>query len=215
MGCKIESCELTEKRMYLKVITDKITGEIKKGDAVQAGLIISNSEIGAGSVQVSPLIFRLVCSNGMIAADHSLRKYHVGRLAETLEGAVEFYSSKTIAADNTAFFMKVKDIVAGALNTDTFQSIVRRLRETTEAEIKRDPVQVIEDVSEKYGLQSPESASVLSWLIRGGDLTQYGLIQALTRTAQDIPQYDRSVELEKIGGEVMEIQGAEWEKIAA
>ena len=77
-GAGVESCELTDSRMYLKVVNPRVTAEIKKGDIVQAGVLISNSEVGMGSVTVSPLIYRLVCSNGMIAEDGKLRKYHVG-----------------------------------------------------------------------------------------------------------------------------------------
>ena len=68
-GASVQSCELTDRRMYIKVVSDRITAEISKGDVVQAGLVISNSEVGMGSVNVRPLIYRLVCSNGMIAED--------------------------------------------------------------------------------------------------------------------------------------------------
>jgi hypothetical protein len=73
-GAKVESCEITDSKMYLKVVNPKVQTEIVKGDVVQSGLIISNSEVGMGSVSVMPLIYRLVCSNGMIAADHGVRK---------------------------------------------------------------------------------------------------------------------------------------------
>lgn len=42
-GCKIESCEITDTKMYLKAVTPKLSYEIKKGDVVQAGIVISNS----------------------------------------------------------------------------------------------------------------------------------------------------------------------------
>lgn len=67
--CKIVSCEVTETRLYVKAITERITTEIAKGDVVQAGLVISNSEVGAGAVCVEPLVYRLVCLNGLIAAE--------------------------------------------------------------------------------------------------------------------------------------------------
>ena len=101
-GASVESCELTESRMYLKVVNPRVTAEVKKGDIVQAGIIISNSEVGMGSVNVSPLVYRLVCSNGMIAQDGAVRKYHVGRANE---GGEDFsiYRNETIEADDKAF----------------------------------------------------------------------------------------------------------------
>lgn len=66
-GLKIVSTQLTESRMYIKVINDRLELEVKKGDVVQAGMVISNSEVGLGSLKVEPLIYRLICTNGMIA----------------------------------------------------------------------------------------------------------------------------------------------------
>ena len=39
---------------------------VKVGDAVQAGIAISNSEVGQGSLRVEALDYRLVRTNGMI-----------------------------------------------------------------------------------------------------------------------------------------------------
>jgi hypothetical protein len=76
---RIESCEVTDSRLYLKAVFPKIEGEVKVGDPVQSGIVISNSEAGLGSLSVQPLVFRLVCKNGMIANDSGMSRYHVGR----------------------------------------------------------------------------------------------------------------------------------------
>src|SRR5262245_236710 len=49
-GLEIVSCELTENRMYIKAVTPRIAGEVKVGQTVQAGVILSNSEVGAGAL---------------------------------------------------------------------------------------------------------------------------------------------------------------------
>ncbi len=63
-GLKIVSTELTESKMYIKVINERLELEVKQGDVVQAGMVISNSEVGMGSLKVEPLIYRLICTNG-------------------------------------------------------------------------------------------------------------------------------------------------------
>lgn len=35
--------------------------EIVPGDIVQAGFVVSNSEIGLGALKVEPLVYRLIC----------------------------------------------------------------------------------------------------------------------------------------------------------
>ena len=63
---RFESCQITESRMYIKAVNPRLQAEVSPGDIVQAGIIISNSEVGLGSVSIQPLIYRLVCSNGMV-----------------------------------------------------------------------------------------------------------------------------------------------------
>jgi hypothetical protein len=60
-GASFESVELTETKMYLKVVTPRVAFEIAPGDVVQAGIVITNSEVGCGTLSVQPLIYRLVC----------------------------------------------------------------------------------------------------------------------------------------------------------
>lgn len=213
-GCKVESSELTERRFYIKAVTEKLTFEVRKGDVVQAGLVISNSEIGLGSVKVEPLIFRLVCSNGMISADASLRKYHVGRGGDAGDLAEEFFRDETRQADDRAFWLKVRDVVSGAFRRDVFERIVKRLKLATELAIEADPVKVVEVVQQKFQLADPERSGILTHLIKGGDLTQYGLVNAITRTSQDVKDYDRATDLERFGGQVLELPKSDWQAIA-
>ena len=76
---EVISSEVTENRMYLKILSRRLEMEVVPGDYVQAGVVISNSEVGLGSVNVQPLVYRLVCTNGMIVNDMGERKNHVGR----------------------------------------------------------------------------------------------------------------------------------------
>ena len=77
---RFESCQVTDSMMYMKVVNTRLEAEVSPGDIVQAGLIISNSEVGTGAVSVQPLVYRLVCSNGMIVNDAGTRRNHVGRV---------------------------------------------------------------------------------------------------------------------------------------
>lgn len=60
------STQITDDFMYIKVVNPRLQADVVPGDVVQAGVIISNSETGLGSVTIQPLIYRLVCSNGMV-----------------------------------------------------------------------------------------------------------------------------------------------------
>lgn len=66
---------------------------VRKDDVIEYGLDIGNSEVGLRSVQVTPITYRLVCTNGMRAwrSEAAVRMRHVGdprRLHEQLKDAI-------------------------------------------------------------------------------------------------------------------------------
>jgi len=195
----VESCEITEKRLYIKAITHKVQAEIKVGDVVSAGIIISNSETGHGALSVKPLIYRLVCKNGAIADKYAMKKYHAGRVNEMEQ--IQF-SNETLNADDKAFWLKVRDLVTHSLSEVTFKKVVAEMQESTHVKIE-EPSKAIELAAKRYSFNEGEKDDVLKHLIEGGDLTSWGLGNAVTRAAQDVKSYDRSTELEQIGFEVM------------
>lgn len=216
-GCRVESCDVTDTNLYIKAVTERIQYDVKVGQTVQAGIVISNSEVGRGTLQVSPLLYTLQCANGMIAADSSLRKYHVGRGTRyDFEGAVEFYRDETRLADDKAFWLKVRDTVESALNQIDFEKLVRKLQMASDDKLTEDPIKVIELSQRRLGVafNENESASILGHLLAGGDLSRYGLHSAVTRAAQDVPSYERATELERVGGRIIELPRSDWENIA-
>lgn len=211
-GAKVESCQITDQKMYIKVVNPRITTEVRKGDIVQAGIVISNSEVGMGSVSVSPLIYRLVCSNGMIAAQQ-VRKTHVGRLND-VDADMSIFRDETIEADDKAFLMKVQDAVNAAVDQTVFEKIVQQMRDATEAKIEAASVpKVVELASKQFHISQFESEGVLGHLIGGGDLSLYGMANAVTRYAQDVNSYDRSTELEQIGYSILTVAPTIWRGI--
>lgn len=212
-GARIESCELTESRMYLKVVNTRITAEIAKGDVVQAGILITNSEVGLGSVSIKPLIFRLVCLNGMIVEDGAVRKYHIGRANES-DGSFNIYRDETIEADDRAFLMKIEDAVTAAVDQVRFSTTVERLQESRRAKIRPPEVpKVVELAAKAYNITQEESKGVLGHLIAGGDLSLYGLGNAVTRHAHDVGSYDRSTELEATGYKIATMSAPMWRQL--
>ena len=207
-GSRVESCEVTEHRMYIKIVNQRLEMEVSKGDVVQAGVVISNSEVGLGAVSVQPLVYRLACTN--VICDMGQRKNHVGRQNQLMED-YSMYSDETLEAEDKAFLMKLKDVALAAIEENRFSMVVDRLRATTDMKITGDIQKVVELSSNSFGLNGDEQSSVLRYLIEGGDLSLYGLSNAVTRTSQDIESYDRATELEGIGWKMAAMKDTEWE----
>jgi hypothetical protein len=213
-GARFESVALTDTRMYLKVVTPRVQTEIAPGDIVQAGIVIANSEVGLGTLSVQPLLYRLVCRNGLIASDHSLRKTHVGRTLGVEAEPVTVFRDDTLAADDKAFFLKVRDVVEAAVAEATFLQVAQKLGATREVKLTGDPVKTVEVLANRYTLNESERSGVLRHLIEGGDLSAYGLVNAVTHFSQEVEDYDRATEFEAMGGKLIELPSSEWKVMA-
>jgi hypothetical protein len=211
---RFDSVELTETRLYLKVVTPRIQFEIAPGDVVQAGVVVSNSEVGCGMLSVQPLVYRLVCSNGLIASDRTLRKTHVGRALDFEEGSAVVFKDDTLQADDRAFFLRVRDVVETAVSEATLRAVAEKLRQTRGIPLASDPVKSVEVLAQRYALTEGERSGVLRSLVEGGEVTGYGLVNAVTRYAQQAEDYDRATELEGLGGRLIELPVREWKVLA-
>jgi len=213
-GGLLASVAMTDSRMYLKWITSEVRYEIQPGDILEAGVVITNSEVGLGSLSVQPLVHRLICSNGLIAADRSMRKTHVGRLNETQGDTVTVFRDDTLEAEDKAFFLKVRDVVESAVSEVTFRQVADRLRKTLGIVLSGDPAKSVDVVGTRFLLNEEERNGVLRHLITGGDLSGYGLVNAVTHYSQEVKDYDRATEFEMFGGKLLDLHAREWKEIA-
>lgn len=210
---RFESCQITEDRMYIKVVNPRLQQEVVPGDIVQSGLIISNSEVGLGSVNIQPLVYRLACSNGMVVNDAVTRRNHIGRV-NSAEENFQLYSAETLAADDHAFLLKVQDTVRAAVDEANFSRVVGMMQEASTAKMNTANVpEVVRLASRDFGLTDEEHPGVLQYLIEGKDLTLYGLANAVTRYSQDVESYDRATELEGIGYNILSMPAKRWNSI--
>jgi len=220
---RVESCEVTPTRLYLQCVCWEMEYAIQPhrherapGDVVKAGLLIRNSEVGLGSLSVQPLVYRLVCYNGLVVPDYGMRRNHVGRAQGSGEDeARELFTQETLEADDRAFFLKVRDTVSGVLQRDRFTEIIARMQSTTDREITRDVPEVVEAVQERLMLTEGERSGVLRHLIEGGDLSQWGLVNAVTAQANDVDSYDRAVALEADAWKLVELDDSQWRELAS
>lgn len=224
--CTITSCEITDTRLYIQATTPRLTSVIEQqtkigghtriNRTIQAGVVISNSEVGGGSVKVEPMLYDLVCTNGLILP-RTLQKSHIGRRNEGSSfgdaETYELFSDETRQLDDKAFWAKVNDVVASAFDKIRFEAHVDKLRNAQTVELAKDmrgAEAVIDVTSKRNNLTLDEGKSMLLHLVQGGDFSLYGLSNAITRAAQDVESYDRAVELERMGGDVLELRASDF-----
>jgi hypothetical protein len=223
-GGTVESCALTETKLYLKVVIPGTEVEIKADGTkwgaghdpihvLRPGLIISNSETGHGSVNIQPGVHERHCSNMMVMSEQSTRKLHVQRGADNAEHVNEYLTDETRAKQDEAFWATIRDLVEAALDGRMFQDRVQAIRETM-GQVIPQPQATVELVADKYSLTNDERDSVLDELIQSGEPTRFGLQAAITKMAQGVESYDRSSELERVGGSIIELPTTDWQHLA-
>lgn len=214
----VRSCAIGETKMYIKAFAPFLRGEVKRGDEVMYGLTISSSDVGAGSVQISPMLYRQICSNGMIST-LAFRKFHLGRsLAD--DKVQELLSDATKVAADRAFFMTIRDVLLKSLEPEIFQAEIDRVRMAAADEIKNpDPVRVVELTMKAVGMSGEGlKNSLLAALATGNEgagYTRWGLVNSFTRVANS-PEfsYEEQTDLQKAGGAVLDLAPSEWKRIA-
>jgi hypothetical protein len=207
-GVKVLSCELTDKRLYLKAVNERVTGEVRVGQVVMAGIVISNSEIGLGALSVESLIYTLACSNGAIVQNNSMRRHHVGSRHEGGDDIQHLLSDEARQADDRALHLRVRDCARAALDHALFRQQVSRLATAASQPLPEgQEEQVVEVTAKRFHLSTTEGAGMLTHLRAGGDFSLWGLSSAVTRFAQDVGSYDRSTELERVGGQIINSAG--------
>jgi Domain of unknown function (DUF932) len=214
LGKNIASCDLSTDKMYLKIVNPSLQAEIKEGDIVQSGFILTNSETGKGSTTVQPLIYRLVCTNGLIVPDAGLRRIHLGRKSEDDSIAAKLYSPATRLHERQLYLRQIVDVVRSMSDPRIFDRIVNMMRGATNDAIEAAPNKAVEVLAERVKLSEEEQSGVLNHLLLAGDLSRYGMLNAITRYSQDVESYDRATELEELGSKMLFMSTSEWGSIA-
>lgn len=226
---QVMSSELTETRMYIKAILPDLSDELPEGMAygghnrvggdrghLVAAIVISNSEVGDGTLRVEPSVFTTRCTNLAIMFEAAMKKYHVGRAGQSDENSWEVFADATRKADDAAFWLKVRDITLAAFREDLFRKAIASIKVAGGRPIVSDDLPAVVDAAvEVLALPPASSSSILRHLAAGGDLTAWGLSSAITRLANDADDYEYATVLERAGGKVLALPANDWSKLAA
>ncbi len=206
-GAKVAKCELTNTRLYMKLVVPHIIEEIRAGDKLIQGIVFSNSEVGAGSFRAEPFAMRLICKNGMIGMD-TVSRIHLGSKME--EGL--WKSEETENLEIHTIYSQVKDLVEATFNPDKFRMWMEALRQTTEVKLN-DPSDAVKNIVGEYKIPEYMTDNILNALVSEGDPTQYGLINAVTTVAGQTDNIDHRIDLERIGGELSVMEQPQFDKM--
>lgn len=155
---------------HLRILFEDLTtaiGKLDDGspDIHKVGLHIENSEVGKKSIRITPLVWRLVCSNGM--------------MGWATDG--DIFKQRHLYLKPHEMYGRVAEAIGNALKVG--DSAIEKLVEAKETPVK-DPLEIIKQLSEKYkySKEFTEKAQE-TFMVEEGN-TAFHVIQAFTRACQ-------------------------------
>lgn len=213
-GLELLSMNITDSKFYLKVTFPSLRKDIsrdgKVGDIVQYGLNIGNSEVGVGAIHVDGLLYKLQCSNGMVVGK-TLNRRHLGQRNEFGEVAMR---DDTRIAYKDAMFKMIRDVIEDTSNEVAFEQVTESIRKAQDSDQILRPIKSVEYAAKELSLSSSEAEKVTESLIRDRDYSQWGMVNAITATANIVDDYDRASELEVLGGKILSFPSQQWRQYA-
>ena len=215
---------VTDQKMYIRLKSENFTGTgAAVGDEMAAGIVISNSEVGMGSVSVAELVWTLVCLNGM-QTERVQRSAHI----QSARGEESFglLADDTKQKDNELTSLKMRDYVAAYSSRENFDNTLQKFREAAGDVIQGEGIPAAREAVSTLGavlnLSKSQTDSVLDGLIQtvsqagyaGQPVSRATLVNAVTAVANNVDA-DQVDDWQKLGGKVLDLPRRDWDRVAA
>jgi len=229
------SSNITENNMFMKILFTgddlaqdigelarpqnhaggQLNGEVR--DIVRPGAIVKNSETGMGSMVVDGFFYRDFCFNGCVYGKteiFNVKRIHLGGKL-VANGEFEVFSDETKRKQNELIIAEVTDAMKALTNPENVQKMGDALRATKEGAQVENAFAAVDQLAKEVDIRDGEKESVISNFLQDGDFSKWGMINAVTKVANtDAVDYDRACELENIGGQLIDMQMNQWNRIA-
>ena len=174
-------------------------------DRYMLGLKVKNSDVGYSSFEVSPMLVRLVCTNGMVSFD-PYRKIHRGQAL----GDGDIWSKETLIKQGELSAFEIRDITRMAFNKEKAIEYVDNLRKLKDIHVDPTNQDIYMPI---FNLSQGESEQVWS-RIEANNAYEY--VQAATSYANDLIKAgsERGVEIQEQTTDVL-VQFRAIEKLRA
>jgi len=217
---KVVNADVTDKRLYLRLKSEVITGEgANRGDLMASGIGLSNSEVGAGSVQVYQMYWTLACLNGM-QTENRHRQSHI--TSSQADGETwKMLSSEAKDADNKALELKVRDLVAGYTSRESFDEVIDKMKTAGQDVIEGSVNNAVDNLGKVINLTKKETASVLDGLMAtigqegyaGNPVSRATMVNAVTNVANRVDA-DEMDDWQRRGGQILNMNKTDWNRVA-
>lgn len=186
-------------------------------DIIRPGAIISNSETGHGRLRIDGFFYRDFCFNGCVYGTEEIFSYkrnHIGTRLES-NGDFEVFTDETKRKQNELIIAEVTDSISALTNEENVRKMGDSLRDMKDSTVVENAFAAVDQLAKEVDIRDGEKESIISNLLTDGDFTKWGMLNAVTKVANtDDVDYSRACELENIGGQLIDMQMNQWNRIA-
>lgn len=175
-------------------------GEGETMPVVWGGFRIDNSETGGGQFRITPRVSVRVCKNGLVISGDAFSQVHLGGRMD--EGVVR-WSDETQQKSVELVRSVARDAVSSFLDEGYVKGIVDRLTEADKP--VTDAAKTVELVASRLRFTKEQQAGILDHFIHGGQVTAFGVVNAVTSYAQVVESPDEAYELEAAAMQAFEV----------
>jgi hypothetical protein len=206
----------TEIRTVAKFIEREPSVIIPSGDRTREfhlGFILHNSEVGCGSASFSMFMSDSFCFNGCIFSKEVLANIsyrHIGSRIDIRHGLVSQEHQR--GAELASIRRLIAEATQNAMSLNGMEKIKQTLLLSAQSHITRDVHDTITDVGKEMNITKDEVEEIPLYM-NSDETTKLGLHSAITALAKDKP-YERRLELEQIGGDVLMMPDRKWKALA-
>lgn len=185
----VDHCHEQEGSLHVAVLATDLGRSLEKGDEVNAGFFLQNSEAGRFDTLACARVFRVACWNGM--------------LLECDEG-----QSFCVAAGGDrpgAWREKIKEVVDRSFCGDGIDVDAARFSAATQ-QIVMTPYEFLCNLYAQGLITDDEQHSIQRAFDEAADFSMYGVINAVTQAAHGLRANDRwarAFQIERLGGEIL------------
>lgn len=200
----VKSCTMTEHRFAIEVVMPNETKDIRVGEPCAFGFRGYTSGTGKFKLTLEGFVAMLVCLNGLWIHDSLMgglayRRVHKGpRVGDFLQAL----SHETIAANMYAIQSEMRDRVRALTNPTVYENAIGKMKVMLDENVE-DPIAAIELLSDDAGFSEAEARTVQMEMIKSGDSTTWGMMNAVTAMAREHESYDRKVSFEEFAGKMV------------
>ena len=217
---KVVNGTVTDKRLYLRLKSELITGEgAAVGDTMALGIGMSNSEVGCGSINVYQMFWTLACLNGMQTEKRTRKSHITGARGDSDTWGL--LSDEAKDADNHSLSLQIRDLTAAYASRESFDEVLEKMRTAHADTVNGSPQAAVESLGKVLSLTKKDTASVLDGLLAtigqagyaGQPVTRATMVNAVTAVAHQVDA-DNVDDWQKLGGRVLDLPRSDWQRVA-